>query len=150
MPSLDVDLTPGETVTVKLEKLDYETVEFDYLVPEAPETVTKTMVPVSKGVVTCDSNPYDSLGDTETGCKLLLHYDSDNDGKIGYDDWLACNTDHEGGKITDGEFDFVSDCYSTDTEEINGVCPGCWEEPVKKTVTFVSVPDGATIDVIID
>ena len=44
MPSLTVELEPGKTVHVKLVKEGYLTQEFDYLVPSAPATVTKTMI----------------------------------------------------------------------------------------------------------
>ncbi|MHC1566942.1 MAG: hypothetical protein ACXQTD_04295 [Candidatus Syntropharchaeia archaeon] len=42
--SLKVDLEPGKTVHVKLVKTGYLTQEFDYTVPHAAATVTKTMV----------------------------------------------------------------------------------------------------------
>jgi len=43
MPSLKVELEPGKTVHVKLVKEGYYTLEFDYNVPPAAATVTKTM-----------------------------------------------------------------------------------------------------------
>jgi len=46
MPSLTVELEPGKTVHVKLVKEGYLPLEFDYVVPSAPATVTKTMVAV--------------------------------------------------------------------------------------------------------
>lgn len=156
--SLPVDLTPGSTVHVKLAMMGYDTIEFDYLVPDADEMVTKTMIPVTPGVITCDTNPYASLG-LDTGCKLLLHYDLDNDGKINLDELTQSHSDYETGIITEEEFDFVSDCYLVGkyvdgewvrTGRINheDMCPGCWEAPPKKMVTFESVPAGATVEVL--
>ena len=145
--SLPVDLTPGSTVHVKLAMVGYDTIEFDYLVPDANETVTKTMIPVTD-VITCDNNPYASLG-LDTGCKLLLHYDLDKDGKINLDELTQSHSDYEDGIITEEEFDFVSDAYiGSDEGDINVVCPECWTPLPKKTVTFESVPTGATLEVI--
>ena len=91
--------------------------------------------------VTCDSNPYASMG-VDTGCELLLHY-GDNDGLISLDALTQSYSDYENGVITEEEFDFVSDAYINGG--INVVCPGCWEAPPKKTVTFGSVPAGAEV-----
>ena len=123
---LPVDLIPGELVTVKLVMGGYITQEFSYTVPATPETVTKTMVLVPVVVITCDSNPFASIG-LDTGCKLLLHYDADNDGLINLDELTQSYADYENGIITEAEFDFVSDAYIYDG--INVVCPGCWEAP---------------------
>ena len=140
--ALAVDLKPGELVTVKLVKVGYETQEFDYLVPDADETVTKTMVLAPVDVITCDNNPYASLG-LDTGCKLLLHYNVKKDGMIDLDELNQSYSDYENGIITEGEFDFVSDAYIYGG--INVVCPGCYIPPPKKTVTFESVPMGAGV-----
>jgi hypothetical protein len=144
MPSLAVGLVPGELVRVKLVMGGYITQEFDYTVPATPETVTKTMILVV-GVITCDYNPFASM-DLDTGCKLLLHYDADNDGLINLDELTQSYTDYENGIIAEEEFDFVSDAYINDN--INVVCPECYTPPPKKMVTFDSVPAGATLEVI--
>ena len=76
--------------------------------------------------VACDNNPFASLG-LDTGCKLLLHYDADNDGLINTDELNQSYADYESGIITYEEFDFVSDAYINGS--INVICPGCWEAP---------------------
>ena len=58
MPSLNVSLEPGKTVTVKLVKAGYITQEFSYTVPSAPATVTKTLAPTP-------TPPCDSYGDVD-------------------------------------------------------------------------------------
>lgn len=80
-----------------------------------------------------------------SGCELLLHYDANNDGLINLDELTQSYTDYQNGIITEKEFDLVSDAYINDG--INKVCPGCWEAPPKKTVTFTSVPAGANVTV---
>jgi cytochrome c biogenesis protein CcdA len=54
--SLPVDLTPGETITVKLVKSGYVTQEFSYTVPTAAATVTKTMV-LETGTLSVTTTP---------------------------------------------------------------------------------------------
>jgi hypothetical protein len=144
MPSLAVDLKPEETVRVKLVMVGYNTIEFDYTVSETPETVTKTMVIIPVEVITCDNNPYASL-DLDTGCKLLLHYDADKDGLINHDELNQSYSDYMNGIITVEEFDYVSGAYINGG--INVVCPGCYTV-VSKTVTFESMPTGATLEVL--
>lgn len=101
------------------------------------------------GVITCGNNPFDSLGDTETGCKLLLHYDADKDGIIdyyemdkAYKDWV------ERGLIEEEESDFVSNAFNYGSINDEKVCPGCYTPPPKKTVTFLSVPKGAGVTIV--
>ena len=144
MPSLAVDLVPGELVRVKLVMAGYITQEFDYTVPATPETVTKTMILAPVDVITCDNNPFASLG-LDTGCKLLLHYDADNDGVINIDELNQSYSDYESGIITEKEFDFVSDAYIYGG--INVICSSCWTPLPTKTVTFQSLPAGANVKV---
>jgi cytochrome c biogenesis protein CcdA len=54
--SLPVDLTPGETITVKLVKSGYITQEVSYTVPSAAATVTKTMY-LEKGRLSVATTP---------------------------------------------------------------------------------------------
>lgn len=56
MPSLNVQLEPGKTVTVRLEKAGYVTQEFSYTVPAIPATVTKKMV-AQTGSLSVSSTP---------------------------------------------------------------------------------------------
>ncbi|GAH25046.1 unnamed protein product [marine sediment metagenome] len=91
-------------------------------------------------VIECD-NPTPHFS---SGCELLLHC-ADNDGLINLDELNQSYSDYENGVITEEEFDFVSDAYIYGG--VNVVCPGCWEAPPKKTVTFTPVPAGATVTV---
>ena len=76
--------------------------------------------------ITCDS-PTDNFA---SGCELLLHYDTDNDGLINSKakELNQCYIDYENEVITEEEFDFVSDAYiGSDEGDINVICPGCWK-----------------------
>ena len=74
-------------------------------------------------VVTCDA----PTAHYDTGCKLLLHYDADNNGLINLDELTQCYNDYENGIITEAEFDFVSDAYINGG--INVVCSSCYIQP---------------------
>lgn len=87
-----------------------------------------------------------------SGCELLLHYDADNDGLINLNELNQSYDDYASGVITEEEFDFVSDAYivmegEIRTGRINVICPGCWEAPPTKIVSFESVPAGAAVTV---
>lgn len=59
-----------------------------------------------------------------TGCDLLLHYDSDSDGAISSSESFDAISDHNVGNITQNEQNFVVDSYATG--DINTTCPGCY------------------------
>lgn len=85
-----------------------------YTVQEEPCTVTCAL----------DNCP-NTLGIT-TGCDLLKHCDTDNDGNISVDEFPDAILDYVGGKITSEEFHFVQDCYGNYSGNINTKCPGCY------------------------
>lgn len=101
------------------------------------------------GVITCNNNPHASLG-LDTGCKLLLHYDADNNGVINLDEFNHSYSDYQSGIITEEEHSFVSKAYivyedDVWTGRINVICPGCWKS---KIVTFSSIPENAEVSII--
>ena len=68
--------------------------------------------------ITCTED----TGHFKTGCKLLLHYDADNDGDLDWGEWYQAHFDWKAGKITEKEYKFVSKAEG----EINELCPGCY------------------------
>lgn len=86
--------------------------------------------------ITCDaSTPHYPLG-----CKLLLHYDRNKDGRINIDDLTKCYRDcYDEGIITEEEYNFVSDCYiATVDGEINDekVCPCCFLTCIENFIVY--------------
>ena len=74
--------------------------------------------------LTCDE-PTPSFA---SGCELLLHYDTDKDGKIEYPELSGgAIKDWNEKKISTREVYFVAEAWVKDS--INAVCPGCYTTP---------------------
>jgi len=75
-----------------------------------------------------------------SGCELLLHCDTDNDGLINLDELNQGYQDYEDGVIAEAEYDFVSDAYINGG--INVVCsPGCFiPTPTPKPTPHIPEP----------
>jgi len=70
--------------------------------------------------VTCDE-PTEHFN---SGCDLLLHYDTNRDGIIDYDEAVNAIQDYYDDKITKAEVDFV--VAARDAGSINAICPDCF------------------------
>ena len=92
-----------------------------YKSPKATPSPDATFkLPDEPKPITCTED----TGHFKTGCKLLLHYDADNDGKISDDEWGHALNDGMDEKITDQEFNMVHRAYNAGS--INELCPGCY------------------------
>jgi len=114
------------------------TVEWDEIPSEIAEESLEAL-PIKPIEITCDNNPYGSLG-LKTGCELLLYYDKDRDGVISDDELTDAYNDWVDGKITEAEFNYVGyEGYLAGS--INNLCPGCYKG---KKVTFVAKDKSGT------
>ena len=59
-----------------------------------------------------------------SGCVLLKHYDTNNDGKIDYSEISTAADDYSCDKITVVESDFVDGAFLEGS--INALCPRCY------------------------
>ena len=76
-----------------------------------------------ENAITCDGQCPKFNG---TGCELLLHYDSDDDGTISMSELGNAINDKNAGIITEAELAFVQDAYYAGS--INALCSGCYTE----------------------
>ena len=92
--------------------------------------------------VTCNSDTYPNAFNITSGCDLLKHYDSDNDGVISESEANQAIDDFYDGKIFWEEEQFVLDCYQNYNGIINNKCPGCFATPTPTpgTVKFDEDP----------
>ena len=77
-------------------------------------------LPAKPKPITCTEN----TGHFDSGCKLLLRYDADKDGKISDGEYYQALDDWKAGKITEKEGDFVG--WTNGCKGINEHCPGCY------------------------
>jgi hypothetical protein len=95
------------------------------ITPKSPSPPATPRPPDPPKPITCTED----TGHFKTGCKLLLHYDADNDGKISDDEynqaWLDVNF---ADKITGREYAFVERAWWS-KGPINELCPGCYSPP---------------------
>ena len=70
--------------------------------------------------ITCDS----PTTHFDSGCELLLAYDTDNDGVIIQADAMRAYNDQQNGVIEYEEYRFVVDAF--DLGSIDALCPGCY------------------------
>jgi hypothetical protein len=78
-----------------------------------------------------------------SGCDLLLHYDTNNDGLISSAELSVANSDVTTGALTQGEYNFVSQArYNS----INSVCPGCYVPGVADIVATEIVVTPSTCE----
>lgn len=75
-----------------------------------------------------------------TGCELLNHYDTDNDGIISPDEATIADNAHTDGVITLDERNFVMDAYNLGS--INAVCPGCYTTPLDTETKTMALTEG--------
>lgn len=61
-----------------------------------------------------------------SGCALLKHYDTNNDGHISTGEVQAAISDYNAGIITPEEANFVVACWKLGEPNINAMCPGCY------------------------
>ena len=89
--------------------------------------------------VTCtDPTPH-----FDSGCELLLYYDTDNDGKIDYNELINdAYVDYKNGTITKKEVEFVIQAYNLGDGGINKLCKGCYGEltPIFAVSNFTVTP----------
>jgi len=97
--------------------------------------------------LTCDK-PTPSFA---SGCELLLHYDTDKDGKIEYHELSGgAIKDWNEKKISTREVYFVAEAWAKDS--INAVCPGCYTTHIpagditKVELDSKLLPEGGTLD----
>lgn len=127
-PGIDLEeLDAGRTYKLEIQtktpsgasyKTPSDKVSYSFTTPTAPE-------------VTCDKTTphYDS------GCKLLLHYDDNNDGVLDVTDLTKAKIDG----MTKEEVDFIGKGIMKDS--INTLCPNCYTAPQKpgKTITVSDI-----------
>lgn len=78
-----------------------------------------------------------------SGCALLKHYDTDNDGKLTAANITQAGADYNDGLITNEEVIFVNAAYlNTANQLINEACPGCFT--ASSSVTFNGAPTWET------
>ena len=93
---------------------------FEYDKPEKPSLGPTPRPTDPPKPITCSEKTTHS----DSGCKLLLHYDADNDGKISGAELNPVGKDLLDDKITGKEYNFLYRAY--EYNGINKLCPGCY------------------------